>query len=87
LQLVAITAGKEGIDLATVHDCFGCLAPRAARSKAIIADQYEHLHDRDLLEEVLQSAGADLPKNTILPDKPERGTLKLEGIRNSNAFR
>jgi DNA-directed RNA polymerase len=87
LQMVATAAAKEGIPLATVHDCFGTIAPHAARLKEIIPEQFVRLHEHDLLGEILQSAAADLSKGAELPEPPERGTLDLEGIFNNNAFK
>ena len=80
LQAVAIEAAKAGIETVTVHDCFGCIAPRAWRLKEIIHLQFVYLHRRNLLTEVLESARAALPKNTKLPPLPETGTLKLEDV-------
>jgi DNA-directed RNA polymerase len=83
LHLVALAAAREGIEMVGVHDSFGCLAPRARRFKQIIGKQFCALHERDLLEEVLQSAKRDLPEGTPLPKPPKRGTLDLSGVPNS----
>src|SRR5262245_19768763 len=39
LQFVSLAAAAEGIDMVAVHDCFGALAPRAARLNVIIREQ------------------------------------------------
>src|SRR5262249_34557070 len=81
LQAVAIEAAKAGIEMACIHDCFGCLAPRARRLKTeIIPLQFVYLHRRNLLAEVLKSAQASLPKNGKLPCLPKTGALKLEDV-------
>jgi len=89
LQAVAVAAARAGIEIVTVHDCFGCLAPRARRLKTeIIPLQFVYLHECNLLAEVLASAKATLPKNTKLPSLPETGTLKLEDVLlNYHAFK
>jgi DNA-directed RNA polymerase len=87
LQAVAIEAARAGIEMVCVHDCFGCLAPRARRFKTIIPLQFVYLHRRNLLAEVLESAQKDLPKKTKLPRLPETGNLKLEDVLlNYHAF-
>ena len=45
LQMVALAAAKEGIQIVSVHDCFGCLAPRTDRFKEIINEQFYQLHE------------------------------------------
>jgi Autographiviridae RNA polymerase len=81
LHLVALAAEKEGIQMVSVHDSFGCLAPRAERFKAIIHEQFSQLHERNkLLDGVLQQAKTALPQKTKLPPIPETGTLKLKDI-------
>jgi DNA-directed RNA polymerase len=88
LQAVAIEAAKSGIEIVCVHDCFGCIAPRAWRLKEAIHVKFVQLHKRNLLAEVLASAQVALPKNTKLPRLPETGTLKLEGMySNYHAFK
>jgi DNA-directed RNA polymerase len=82
LQMVALTAAKEGIRLVAVHDCYGCHARHAKRLNEIILEQLVHLHRRyNLLNEVLQSAKRDLPKGVELPRLPELGTLELSPKR------
>jgi len=89
LQAVAIEAAKAGIEMACIHDCFGCLAPRARHLKTVIIPlQFVYLHRCNLLAEVLKSAQASLPKNVKLPSLPETGTLKLEDVLfNYHAFK
>lgn len=78
LQLVALKAAKEGIDLATVHDCFGCLASRAARLNEIIREQFVQLHKRhNPLAGVWSSARRNLPQRVKLPPFQKLGTSKL----------
>jgi DNA-directed RNA polymerase len=87
LQLIALAGSKEGIETVTVHDCFGCIAPRAARTKEIIHEQFERLHRRhNPLAGVWVWARANLPKGAKLPPLPEVGTLNLAGVRNYHAF-
>lgn len=87
LQLVAVAAKKEGIDLATVHDCFGCLASRAERLNEILCEQFVHLHkDHNVLAKVWSSARKILRHEPPKPPKP--GDLEIEDvIKSKNLFR
>jgi DNA-directed RNA polymerase len=89
LQLVALAAAKENIGMASVHDCYGFLAPNAGRGNEIIREQFVRLHKRhNLLNEVRESARRDLPKRTELPPLPEIGDLELDEILGSfHAFK
>jgi DNA-directed RNA polymerase len=73
--------------MVAVHDCFGCIAPHAKRLKEILGEQFERLHDHDLLAGVLESVRAAVPKNIKLPPLPKRGNLKLGVRKNYNAFK
>jgi DNA-directed RNA polymerase len=85
LQLVALAAAKEDIEMVSVHDCFGTIAPHAGRLNEIIRDELIDLHKRyNWLAHVWVSAKRDLP-GVPLPSLPEIGTLKLEQVRNSFA--
>jgi DNA-directed RNA polymerase len=89
LQMVALDAAAAGIDLAAIHDCWGCVAPDALMLNYIIREAFYHLHSaHDLLAWVLGSARRDLPPGTELPPLPERGNLDLRLIRDSyHAFK
>jgi DNA-directed RNA polymerase, mitochondrial len=79
LQLVALAAAKEGIEIVTVHDCFGTIAPHAGRLNEIIRDQFVDLHKRhNWLANVWTSLKAVAPFTNI-------GTLDLEQVRQSFA--
>jgi DNA-directed RNA polymerase len=81
LQLIALAAADEKIPLASVHDCFGCLAPDAERLNQIIREQFVLLHKRhNWLTGVLVSAKRDLPKNTELPTSPPLGDLDIDRV-------
>ena len=81
LQMVALAARAEGIEMVAVHDSFGCLAPHAARFNQIIREQFLRLHtDYDLLAAVLESARRNLPRNTKLPPLPKVGNLDLSQV-------
>jgi DNA-directed RNA polymerase, mitochondrial len=80
LQLVALAAANEGIPMVSVHDCFGTIAPCAGRLGEIIRQEFIRLHERELLNEVRESAKRDLPRDAELPSLPEKGNLSLEGL-------
>jgi DNA-directed RNA polymerase len=81
LQMVALEANKEGIALATVHDCFGAVAPKVLRMLCIIREQFVRLHkDHALLDWIRESAERELPKNAELASPPIAGDLDLEQV-------
>jgi DNA-directed RNA polymerase len=79
LQLVALAAANKGIEMLSVHDCFGTAAPDVGGLGAIIREQFIRLHELDLLNRVRESAKRDLPQHVELPSAPEPGNLNLEG--------
>jgi DNA-directed RNA polymerase len=87
LMLTANACAREGItSIATVHDSFGCLAPRAKRFNQIIREQFVEMYTKhDVLAEVLGQAKHDLTEYNWnrLPELPERGSLDLEGVKNA----
>jgi DNA-directed RNA polymerase len=87
LMLVVNACIAEGIvNIATVHDSFGCLAPQADRFNAIIREQLVKMYqDHDVLAEVLEAAKRDLTEHNwdMLPTVPAKGNLKVDDIRNA----
>jgi DNA-directed RNA polymerase len=87
-SLVLMTASAcaaEGIELATVHDCFSCLAPHARRMNVIVREQFVKLYtEHDVLAEIYEAAERAGAKN--LPNPPERGTLDLNAVKRANYF-
>ena len=88
LQFVALAADKEGINLVTVHDCFGATAPRAARLNEIIREEFVRLHKRhNLLVGVRETAKRDL-RVKELPPIPAIGSAEIEDVLGSfHAFK
>ena len=83
LQLIALAAAKEGIEMVSVHDCFGTIAPHAGRLNEIIRNQLIALHRRhNWLNNVWASAKGDDVKVAPFSDI---GTLDLEQVRKSFA--
>lgn len=83
LMLTANAAAREGIQSATVHDSFGCLAPHARRFNAIIREEFVRMYEtHDVLAEVLASASRDLtPANSHrLPEGLEYGSLDIRQV-------
>jgi DNA-directed RNA polymerase len=86
LHMVANATAKEAIPLATIHDCFGTIAPHARRLNEIVRQQFVQLHENyNWLEQVLASAKRDLPKSVHnkLPELPQRGDLDPSGVLQS----
>jgi DNA-directed RNA polymerase len=67
-------AVREGItNIATVHDCFFCLAPQAAQLHSIIPTELDGMYKNNQLEELLTSnVSGPIPEELALPP---RGTL------------
>jgi DNA-directed RNA polymerase, mitochondrial len=93
LRTVAASADEGVIDIATVHDSFGCLPSRATRFNQIIREQFLKMYeDHDVLAELYASAMADLTpagqerlqadlrKQGFNDGPPEKGTLDLTEI-------
>jgi DNA-directed RNA polymerase, mitochondrial len=89
LQMVALAAAKEGINIVSIHDCFGTIAPRAERLNAILREQFVQMHKRNnLLAAVLDAARRDLPRTVKLPQLPEIGNAEIEDVLKSfHAFK
>jgi DNA-directed RNA polymerase len=85
LQMVALAARQANIPLATIHDCFGTLAPHVGQLNEILLEQLRKLHSHNLLNELLESAKHDLPKSAHdeLPELPKFGDLDMEGVLKS----
>jgi DNA-directed RNA polymerase len=83
LLLTSAACADEGIELATVHDSFGCLPSRARRVNEILREQFLKMYeDHDVLAELLESARADLTpaSHDKLPELPLKGPLDLTEI-------
>ena len=87
MALVTNRAIAEGIvDVAMVHDSFGCPAAQASRFRKIIREEFIRLYeDNDSLAHVREAAERALGTDRGLPELPIRGTLDLNGI-NKFAF-
>lgn len=82
LQMIVLAAKDKGIQMVSVHDCFGTIAPRAARLKEIIPDTFIELHDHDLIDSMWASAKRILRRDP--PPKPKIGTAII--APNEKAF-
>jgi DNA-directed RNA polymerase len=71
LHDVVWTAKVWGIRMATVHDCFACLAPRAEKLNHIIRSSFISIHGLSflLLRDMRETAARDLP-HMELPELP-----------------
>jgi DNA-directed RNA polymerase len=90
LQMVAYEAAHlKGMAMASVHDCYACLASRAAPFNEIIRDRFVALHERFfVLRNIWLSARQDLPPDIKLPPLPPSGKLDLKQVLHSyHAFK
>jgi DNA-directed RNA polymerase len=73
LHMIALAADAEGIEMVSVHDCFGTVAPHAARLREIISDTFIKLHDGNhLIDSLWASAKKILRRDP--PARPKIGT-------------
>ena len=79
LHFVALACAKAGINLVTVHDCFGALAPRAGQLNEILGEQLSHLHDRhDMVADVWKYARRTLRKDTKISAGARKGGARSQ---------
>jgi DNA-directed RNA polymerase len=84
LLLTSAACADEGIELATVHDSFGCLPSRARRVNEVLREQFLAMYsNHDVLAELLESARADLTNPDVLPSLPPKGELDPTEILNA----
>jgi DNA-directed RNA polymerase len=96
LRTVAASAAEGIVDIATVHDSFGCLPSRATRFNQIIREQFLKMYtDHDVLTELYESAKADLTpagqerlqnelqKHGFNDGPPKKGELDITEILNA----
>ena len=73
LHMIALAADAEGIEMVSVHDCFGCIAPHAPRFREIISNTFSELHDGNhLIDSLWASAKKELRRDP--PARPKIGT-------------
>jgi DNA-directed RNA polymerase len=85
MALVTNAAVSEGIvDLAMVHDSFGCPAAQAGRLREIIREQFVKMYEEhDVLAELRASAAKTLGTDKDLLPVPMRGNLNLRELLKS----
>jgi DNA-directed RNA polymerase len=85
LQSVILRCAEEDIDLALVHDSFGCLPTKATRMREILNEEFVRLYsDHDPLQRILETSLGRVTDPKRLPEKPTYGTLDIEGITNAS---
>lgn len=75
----AVTAGIT--DFWLVHDSYGCHAPLVPTLGRVLREEFVGMYKENPLERIKEEAEAQLGAN--LPSLPERGTLDLEGVLES----
>lgn len=85
LMAVANRCRDEAIDLAVVHDSFGCLANRAFEMRGILREEFVRQYRPDRLAELRDELLAQLPEEfrDMLPPLPPMGDLDIEAIQRS----
>lgn len=83
LVLTARRCAREGIELATVHDSFGCLPSQAARVNHLIREEFTYMYTKnDVLLQVYAHACKDIdvrdPRRW--PELPEYGELNINEV-------
>jgi DNA-directed RNA polymerase, mitochondrial len=83
LHMIALAAKSEGIEMVSVHDSFGCLAPNAKRFNEIVREQFVYLYENHDMFDI-----KPLPPGVVLPPRPKMGKLDLQKVLNSyHAFK
>ena len=83
LHMIALAAQSEGIEMVSVHDSFGCLAPHAKRFNEIIREQLIRLYEEHDVLDI-----KPLPHGVELPARPKMGKLDLRQVIDSyHAFK
>jgi len=70
--------------LSMIHDSYGCYAPLIGRMRAIIREEFLTMHSENLLENFKIEIQEQVGK--ILPDPPERGSLDISQVCDSDYF-
>ena len=85
MAFVTNRAVAEGIvDLAMVHDCFGCPAAQASRFREIIREEFVRMYEEnEVLEDLRKRVAHDLGTDSGLPEVPKRGKLDLKDVLRS----
>jgi len=89
MMLTATACHKEGITFAAVHDSFWTHACDVPRMNALLREQFVKLHQRPLLEELLESFRSRYPDVDWDAERlqpPKQGSLELARVRESDFF-
>jgi DNA-directed RNA polymerase len=84
LVRTVVAAANEGIDqMCVIHDSFACTPGNAGRLNRIVREEFVRMYEEhDVLAEFKASILSQFP-GIVLPDPPEKGTLDLSGVLNS----
>ncbi|QBX36919.1 T3/T7 RNA polymerase [Brevundimonas sp. S30B] len=86
LMSVANRCAEQGIDLAVVHDSFGCLPSRAFEMRGILRETFVEQYRPDRLAILRDELLAQLPDELLdaLPPLPPMGALDIEAVAHSD---
>lgn len=79
LGMTALRMQDAGLDMACIHDSFGTHPSDVDTMHRCIREAFVHLYSRDLLGELVQQLGLDVPA-------PARGTLNIADVLDSEFF-
>ena len=76
-----------GIDsVMSVHDCYGTLAPDCDKSARFLREAFVEIYRQPILENFTEDVTQNLPEGVELPELPQKGTLDIEGVLESEYF-
>ena len=87
-MLYLIKCKKANIDsFMTVHDCYGTLAPDTTMSAKLLREAFVEIYRQPILENFTEDVLSGLEINEEeIPEIPEKGSLDIEEVLNSDYF-
>ena len=88
MRTVLFCTGEGITDFAMIHDSYGCHAGKAQALRDCLRDAFAEQYSLPVLESFRDELAAQLPPEVAaeLPPLPQRGTLDLELVRQSEYF-
>jgi DNA-directed RNA polymerase len=87
LMLYLNKCKQEGINsIISIHDCYGTHACDTDKSARFLREAFVEIYRQPILENFTEDVTALLKEDTQLPEIPEKGSLDVEKVLNSDYF-